>query len=63
MLKRIDMDKNGKINFNEFVASCLPDDICSRKDYLDYVFEYFNTERTGKITLEELERQIAQLGL
>lgn len=30
ILKKVDMDKNGKINFNEFIASMLSDDICLR---------------------------------
>jgi len=53
-LKSIDMDKNGKINFNEFVASMLPDDYCRRKDYLDYIFKYFDKDCSGKIGKEEL---------
>lgn len=62
-LKSIDMDKNGKINFNEFVASMLPDDYCLRKDYLDYIFKYFDQDCNGKIGKDELHGQIKKMGL
>ena len=62
-LKSMDMDKNGKINFNEFVASMLPDDYCLRKDYLDYIFRYFDKDCNGKIGKQELHEQIAKMGL
>jgi Ca2+-binding EF-hand superfamily protein len=50
----MDMDKNGKISFNEFVASMLHDDYCLRKDYLDYIFKYFDKDCSGKISRDEL---------
>jgi calcium-dependent protein kinase len=57
------MDKNGKINYNEFVASMLHDDYCLRKDYLDYIFKYFDQDNSGKIGKEELHQQISKMGL
>jgi len=57
------MDKNGKINFNEFVACMLHDDYCLRKDYLDYIFKYFDQDGSGKIGKEELFHQVEKMGL
>ena len=57
-MKSIDMDKNGKISFNEFIASMLPDDYCMRKDYLDYIFKYFDKDGNGKIDRDELKEQL-----
>ena len=57
-MKSIDMDKNGKISFNEFIASMLPDEYCMRKDYLDYIFKYFDKDGNGKIGKDELKEQL-----
>lgn len=59
----MDMDKNGKISFNEFVASMLHDDYCLRKDYLDYIFKYFDKDCSGKISRDELHEQIQKMGM
>lgn len=50
ILKVMDMDKNGKINFNEFVASCMDSHFYCRKDYLDYIFSHFDRDGNGKIS-------------
>jgi Ca2+-binding EF-hand superfamily protein len=50
ILKVMDMDKNGKINFNEFVASCMNNDFYCQKEYLDYLFSCFDTDGNGKIS-------------
>lgn len=57
------MDKNGKINFNEFIASMLEDEYCLKQDYLIYIFKYFDQDKNGKIGRDELFRQIEQMGL
>lgn len=41
----------------------LPDDYCLRKDYLDYIFKYFDKDGNGKIGKQELHEQIAKMGL
>ena len=46
----MDLDKNGKINYNEFIASMISDDYCQKKDYLDYIFQYFDADKNGKIS-------------
>ena len=57
------MDKNGKINFNEFVASCMDSQYYCRKDYIDYIFSHFDRDGNGKISRAELYDQIEKMGL
>ena len=54
----MDLDKNGKINYNEFVATMLGDDYSQKKDYLDYIFNYFDADKNGKISHKELQMSI-----
>lgn len=58
----MDLDKNGKINYNEFIASMVSDDYCQKKDYLDYIFQYFDADRNGKISRFELTDAIKKMG-
>lgn len=57
-MKSMDLDKNGKINYNEFVATMLGDDYSQKKDYLDYIFNYFDADKNGKISHKELQMSI-----
>lgn len=47
------MDNNGKVNYNEFMTSCLDESLLSSEDYLQYVFNSFDISRDGKIQREE----------
>lgn len=58
----MDLDKNGKINYNEFIASLIGDDYCQKKDYVDYIFHYFDADRNGKISRTELTQAITCMG-
>ena len=40
----------------------LPDDYCLRKDYLDYIFKYFDKDGNGYITALELSSVMNSLG-
>ena len=61
-MKSMDLDKNGKINYNEFVASMLSDEFCQQKDYLEYIFNFFDTDKNGKISIKELKSSIEKMG-
>jgi calcium-dependent protein kinase len=63
VLKVMDMDKNGKIDFNEFVACCMDSHAYCRKDYLDYIFSHFDRDGNGKISRAELYDEIEKMGL
>lgn len=41
----------------------LHEDYCLRKDYLDYIFKYFDQDKSGKISRQELYQQIEKMGL
>jgi calcium-dependent protein kinase len=58
----MDLDKNGKINYNEFIASMVSEEYCQKKDYLDYIFQYFDADRNGKISRQELAGAINRMG-
>ena len=58
----MDLDKNGKINYNEFIASMVSEEYCQKKDYLDYIFQYFDADQNGKISRQELTTAINRMG-
>lgn len=58
----MDLDKNGKINYNEFIASMISDDYCQKKDYLDYIFQYFDADQNGRISKLEITEAINRMG-
>ena len=59
----MDLEKNGKINYNEFISSLISDEYCQKKDYLDYIFQYFDTDRNGKISKQEITDAIKRMGI
>lgn len=60
-MKTMDLDKNGKINYNEFIACMVCDDYCQRKDYLDYIFRYFDADQNGKISFRDLQTSMKKM--
>lgn len=51
----IDTDRNGKINYNEFIAMCIDEAIMSSDDYMRFAFNSFDLNRDGKIQREEFQ--------
>ena len=45
----IDTDRNGKINYNEFIAMCIDEAIMSNENYMRFAFDSFDLNRDGKI--------------
>ena len=45
------------------MASAIEGEYCDKEDYLKFIFNYFNTDQTGSNSLEELQDQVAKLGL
>ena len=58
----IDTDKNGKINYNEFIASTLGDQLVSSKDNLKNVFSMMDKDGNGFIDQDELLGILKQHG-
>lgn len=44
-----DTDKNGKINYNEFITACLEGSYYNDERYLKRVFDYFDVNKDGVI--------------
>jgi len=40
----------------------LGDDYSQKKDYLDYIFNYFDADKNGKISHKELQMSIEKMG-
>jgi Ca2+-binding EF-hand superfamily protein len=53
-LAAADLDHNGKLNYNEFLSSCLDDSLLSSEEYLRFVFAAFDLNKDGRIEREEL---------
>jgi Ca2+-binding EF-hand superfamily protein len=50
----VDTDRNGFIDYSEFLAAALPRKIYLREDYLRTAFDMFDTDLSGKIDMVEL---------
>ena len=59
----IDTDKNGMINYNEFVACGLENSILHNEKYLKYVFQSFDKDKSGKISKKEFKEILEEAGV
>ncbi len=59
----IDTDKNGMINYNEFVAACLENSILQHEKYLKYVFQSFDKDKSGQISKKEFKEILEEAGV
>lgn len=49
MLGAADLDHNGKLNYNEFLSSCLDESFLNSEEYLRFVFSAFDINKDGRI--------------
>ena len=56
----IDTDKNGKINYSEFLACCLQSSLLQTEMYLEYVFKEMDQDKSGKISAGQIRRIFAE---
>ena len=54
MIKSIDLDGNGVIDYNEFLACSINKDKILRNDNLKICFDEFDTDKSGKISVNEI---------
>ena len=54
MIKSIDLDGNGVIDYNEFLACSINKDKILRNDNLKICFDEFDTDKSGKISVDEV---------
>jgi len=56
LMKSIDTDGSGEINYTEFLAATLDASVFMREDYLKTAFKMFDTNGNGKIDHYELRQ-------
>ena len=54
IIKSIDLDGNGVIDYNEFLACSINKDKILRNDNLKICFDEFDTDKSGKISVDEV---------
>lgn len=54
ILEGADTDGSGDINYSEFLAATMDDNIYLREDYLKTAFDLFDKDRSGKIDSQEV---------
>ena len=56
----IDSDKNGLISSEEFIRGCISPDIFYSTNYLKVAFDYFDKNRDGNVSINEMEEIFGQ---
>lgn len=55
VMKQLDTNKNGFIDYTEFIAGCLQTQSMLKEKHLLNAFSYFDKDKNGKITKDELK--------
>ena len=55
MLKVLDNNGNGVIDYTEFIAGCMSSYVYLDENNLKAAFQYFDKDGSGKITMDELK--------
>jgi calcium-dependent protein kinase len=63
MLKEMDVDGNGELDYEEFIAATLCQSKINNEDNLERAFAYFDKDNSGFITRDELKKVIAEFGM
>jgi calcium-dependent protein kinase len=58
-MNSIDTDKNGAINYNEFIAATLNSSVASDFERITKAFEFFDLDNDGLIDENELKNALA----
>ena len=56
LIYMLDTNNNGYIDYTEFLAGCMKSKIYLKEDYLKMTFAYFDKDKSGFITREELRK-------
>lgn len=55
----IDTDKNGKINYSEFLTCCLESSLLQTEMYMEFIFKELDQDKSGKISASEIRNIFA----
>ena len=55
IFKSIDLEKNGKINYTEFIVALIDKNIYLKDEKLNEAFDAFDTESNGKICVKDIK--------
>ena len=56
----IDTDNNGFIENEEFIRACINPNIFTSNKYLKFAFDYFDDDKNGSISIQEIENKFYQ---
>ncbi|CAN1743652.1 Calcium-dependent protein kinase 1 [Linum perenne] len=63
IMEAADVDGNGTIDYIEFITATMHMNRMEREDHLYKAFEYFDKDKSGYITMEELEHGLKQYNM
>nr|ADB19851.1 calcium-dependent protein kinase CDPK12 [Nicotiana tabacum] len=63
LMKAADVDNSGTIDYGEFVAAMLHVNKAEKEDYLSAAFSYFDKDRSGYITADEIQKACEEFGI
>jgi Ca2+-binding EF-hand superfamily protein len=63
LIDHIDTDKNGKINYNEFLSCCLETSYLQNEAYVSYIFKGLDADHSGKISKAEIKKIYEEAGI
>eukprot|EP01018_Ginkgo_biloba_P015381 Gb_29448 [translate_table: standard] len=63
LMDAADVDGNGTIDYLEFITATMHMNRMDREDHLYTAFQYFDKDKSGYITVEELEQALKKYGI
>ena len=60
VFNNIDTDNNGYIENEEFIRACINPRLFNSHNYYKFAFDYFDTDRSGMISIQEIEEKFYQ---
>ncbi|XP_051129430.1 calcium-dependent protein kinase 1-like isoform X2 [Andrographis paniculata] len=63
LMEAADVDGNGTIDYIEFITATMHMNRVEREDHLYKAFEYFDKDKSGYITMEELEHALKEYNM